>query len=35
LIRKFYLLSEHINLNVNKLDKFNQWVMFKNKWDKI
>jgi hypothetical protein len=24
LIRKFYLLSEHINLNVNKLDKFNQ-----------
>ena len=35
LIRKFYLLSEHINLNVNKLDKFNQWVMFKDKWDKL
>ena len=34
LIKDFYLLKEHRYLNVNEIDKFNQWVIFKNKWDK-
>jgi hypothetical protein len=28
-------LTEHRHLNVNKIAKFNQWILFKNKWDKI
>jgi hypothetical protein len=35
LIKEFYLLSDHRILNLNELDKFNQWVIFKNKWDKL
>lgn len=35
LIKDFYLLQHHSNLDVNKIDKFNQWIQFKNKWDKI
>lgn len=35
LIKDFYLLHDHSNLDVNKIDKFNQWIQFKNKWDKI
>ena len=34
LIKDFYHLSEHRFLNVNKIDKFNQWISFKDKWDK-
>jgi len=35
LIKDFYLLEPYRNLDVNKIDKFNQWIQFKNKWDKI
>ena len=35
LIKDFYLLQPHRNLDVNKIDKFNQWIQFKSKWDKI
>jgi len=35
LIEEFYLLSKYRVLKVDKIDKFNQWVIFKNKWDKI
>jgi hypothetical protein len=35
LIKDFYELNPHRNLNVNTIDKFNQWVIFKDKWDKI
>lgn len=35
LIKDFYLLEEHRILNVNQIDKFNQWITFKNKWDKL
>ena len=34
LIKEFYHLREHRFLNVNKVDEFNQWIRFKNKWDK-
>lgn len=34
LMEDFYLLKKHRYLNVNEIDKFNQWVIFKNKWDK-
>ena len=35
LIKDYYLLKEHSHLNVKKIDKYNQWVIFKNKWDQI
>lgn len=35
LIKDFYLLQQHSNLDVNNIEKFNQWIQFKNKWDKI
>lgn len=35
LIKDFYLLQHHSNLDVKKIDKFNEWIQFKNKWDKI
>jgi hypothetical protein len=34
LIKNFYHLSEHRILNVNKIEKFNEWIRFKDKWDK-
>ena len=35
LIKTFYLLMNYRNLDVNQIDKFNQWFIFKNKWDRI
>jgi intein-encoded DNA endonuclease-like protein len=35
LIKDFYLLQPYRNLDVNKLDEFNRWIQFKNKWDRI
>jgi hypothetical protein len=35
LIKDFYMLEHHSNLRVNRIDKFNEWIQFKNKWDKI
>jgi hypothetical protein len=35
LIKEYYLLRDYSKLNVNEIDKFNQWVIFKNKWDKL
>lgn len=34
LIKEFYLLEHYSNLDAKKIDKFNQWIQFKNKWDK-
>jgi len=34
LIKDFYNLREHRFLDVKKIDKFNHWISFKNKWDK-
>ena len=35
LIKDFYLLEHHSNLSIKRIVKFNQWIQFKNKWDKI
>lgn len=35
LIKEFYLLKDYKDLNVKEIDKFNQWVSFKNKWDRL
>lgn len=35
LIKEFYLLDNYIDLNIKELDKFNQWLKFKDKWDKL
>ena len=35
LIKEYYLLQNHRKLDVTKIDKFNQWIQFKNKWKKI
>lgn len=35
LIKDFYLLEHHSNLNIKKINKFNEWIQFKNKWDKV
>ena len=35
LINTYYLYCDHRFLNVNKLEKFNQWIEFKNQWDKL
>jgi hypothetical protein len=35
LIKDFYMLDHRSNISVNRIDKFNQWIQFKNKWDKI
>ncbi len=35
LINTFYLCCAHRFLNVNRLDKFNEWINFKNEWDKL
>jgi len=35
MIKEYYLLSEYRYLNSNHINEFNQWVTFKNKWDKI
>ena len=34
LIKDFYRLRTHANFNVNKIYEFNQWVIFKDTWDK-
>jgi hypothetical protein len=28
-------LQQHSDLDVDNIEKFNQWIQFKNKWDKI
>ena len=35
LIEEFYQLNHYNTLDVKNMDKFNQWLHFKNKWDKI
>ena len=35
LINTYYLYCDHRFLNVNQLEKFNQWIEFKNQWDKL
>ena len=35
LIKEFYTLREYRHLNVNEINKFNEWVIFKNKWEKF
>ncbi len=38
LIKYFYLLRAHPkgrNLNTDKVNDFKQWIIFKNKWDKL
>lgn len=35
LIKNFYLCRDHGYLDVNRLDKFNEWIKFKNQWDKL
>ena len=35
LIKEFYLLKDYRDLCIKGIEKFNQWVFFKNKWDKI
>ena len=35
LIKEFYLLKDYRDLYIKGLEKYNQWVLFKNKWDKI
>jgi hypothetical protein len=34
LAKDFYLLRNYKNMNVTEIDKYNQWITFKNKWDK-
>ena len=35
LIKDFYILQQYRKLNVKNISEFNQWIQFKNKWDKI
>lgn len=35
MIKEFYTLSKYRKLNVKYLNEFNQWVQFKDKWEKI
>ena len=35
LINTYYLYCDHRFFNVNQLEKFYQWIEFKNKWDKL
>jgi hypothetical protein len=35
LIEEFYQLNHYSTLDVKNMDKFNKWIHFKNKWDKI
>lgn len=35
LIKEFYRLKDQRDLCIKGLEKYNQWVLFKNKWDKI
>jgi len=35
LIKDFYHYQEYINIDINQLEKFNDWIKFKNKWDKL
>lgn len=34
MIKEFYILSNHRNLNIKHIDEFNQWIQFKDKWEK-
>jgi hypothetical protein len=34
MIKEFYILSNHRNLNIKYIDEFNQWIQFKDKWEK-
>jgi len=35
LIKDFYLLKDYKSFNNNNLEKFNEWILFKKKWDKL
>lgn len=35
LIKEFYKLKNYRKMGVKNINKFNQWIQFKNKWDKI
>jgi hypothetical protein len=35
LIKDFYLLKDYKSLNINNLEKFNEWILLKKKWDKL
>ena len=35
LIKNFYNCKDYRYLEINQLDKFNEWIKFKNQWDKI
>ena len=34
LIKEYYKLQGHTSLNIHEIDKFNQWIILKKKWDK-
>lgn len=34
LAKDYYLLREYKNINVNHMDKYSEWITFKNKWEK-
>ena len=35
LIKNFYLCRNYKCLDINQLDKFNEWIKFKNQWDRL
>jgi hypothetical protein len=35
LIKNFYLCRDYMHLDIRQLDKFNEWIKFKNQWDKL
>lgn len=35
LIKKFYICKDYMHLDMHQLDKYNEWIKFKNQWDKL
>lgn len=35
LIKEYYIMCDHRILDIKKIDKFNKWIQFKDKWEKI
>jgi hypothetical protein len=35
LIKNFYFCRDYMCLDINQLEKFNEWINFKNQWDKL
>ncbi len=35
LIKKFYICKDYMHLDMHQLDKYNEWINFKNQWDKL